>query len=95
VFQFALYSKARPENVALRKGKISVPGGDTRGVSITITDTKTEKKSFAMYDTTTGEYALIANATNPSVISINKKGILLYFRTNHPQRYICRKASNY
>jgi outer membrane protein OmpA-like peptidoglycan-associated protein/tetratricopeptide (TPR) repeat protein len=74
VFQFALYSAARPEMVAVRIGKIEVPDGDPSGVSITVTDAKTHKKSAAMYDTVTGEYAIITSAKNPSVISVNKKG---------------------
>jgi len=74
LFQFALYSKARPDKVALKKGKINIPDGDTKGVTITVKDAVTQKKGSVMYDTVTGEYAIVSTTKNPSIITVNKKG---------------------
>lgn len=74
LFKFQLYTQARPESVAVRKGRITVPDGSPSGVTITATDAKTHKKEAVIYDTTTGEYVTVTSAKDPSVFTVNKKG---------------------
>ena len=74
LFSFKLYTLARPQKVAVRKGKIAIPDGNPSGVTITVIDVKTHKKEAVIYDTTTGEYVTVASATDPSVFTVNKKG---------------------
>jgi len=74
LFQFGLYLKARPEHVALRKGKINTPDGDTKGVTISVKDAVTNKPGSVIYDTVTGEYTMVSTTKNPSIMTIKKKG---------------------
>jgi outer membrane protein OmpA-like peptidoglycan-associated protein/tetratricopeptide (TPR) repeat protein len=77
IYQFALYSAARPDKVSLVKGKIATPdGGSLAGATIEITNSKTQKKAPVMTDSTTGTFATVVNESDNAdyVITVKKKG---------------------
>jgi outer membrane protein OmpA-like peptidoglycan-associated protein/tetratricopeptide (TPR) repeat protein len=77
IYQFPLYQEARPEKVALLKGKITDDAGNTvSGASITITDAKTHKKAAVISDTVNASFAAVVNESQGQqyVMTVNKTG---------------------
>ncbi len=77
IYQFALYPEARPEKVALLKGKITDDEGTPiTGATITITDAKTHKTAAVINDTVNASYAAVVNEAqgHQYVATVTKKG---------------------
>jgi len=77
IYQFALYPAARPEKVALLKGKITDDDGNKLpGAMVTITDVKTHKTAAVINDTVNASFAAVVNEAQAQdyVVSVNKKG---------------------
>lgn len=77
IYEFTLYPAARPERVALLKGKIADNNGSPlTGATVNITETKTHKKAAVMSDTVNATYAAVVNLSKNQqyVVSVNKKG---------------------
>jgi len=77
IYHFDLYQAARPEKVALIKGKIADADGNAiKGGSITITDVKTHKKAVVMSDTNNASFsAVVSESKNQQyVVTVNKGG---------------------
>lgn len=70
VYYFDLYQEARPQDVALIKGKlIDEIGEGLKGATLEIKNVKTKEKTEAVVDSLTGQYA--------AVVSLKKKDDLL------------------
>lgn len=77
IYHFALYPEARPEKVALLKGRITdADGSPLTGATITITDANTHKKVAVMNDTITASFATVVNESQNQqyIATVNKKG---------------------
>jgi len=80
VYQFPLYPEARPEKVALLKGKITDNDGSAlTGATITITDAKTHKATqvAVISDTVNASFTAVVNVSKGQeyVVTANKKRI--------------------
>ncbi|HXB11513.1 MAG TPA: OmpA family protein [Bacteroidia bacterium] len=78
IFQFALYSAARPDKVAIVTGKATTPDGKVAtGATVTVTNSKTHKTAAVITDSATGTYTTavaLPEKDDEYVISVNKKG---------------------
>ncbi len=77
IFGFALYQEARPDKVALVKGKTTdVNGNIVTGAEVTVTNAKTKKTATVITDTMNGTFvtAVDVNDSANYVLTVNKKG---------------------
>jgi len=78
IYQFPLYSAARPQKVAVITGQAKTKDGDiASGTEVTITDTKTKKPVNVMNDTTTGRFAAAVTLQEGAsyMVTYKKKGM--------------------
>ncbi|HTB06246.1 MAG TPA: OmpA family protein [Bacteroidia bacterium] len=77
IYQFILYSAARPEAVSMISGKNVTSEGDVaEGVDVKIIDAKTKKSVAVMNDTITGEFRAVVNMAQKHdyIVTATKKG---------------------
>lgn len=76
-YEFELYAEARPQQIFLLKGTIKDSSGNQiSGAEIEIKDMKTKKKSFAMVDSTNGEYVMAIKKTNDLLFTVKKNNLV-------------------
>ncbi len=77
MYYFELPQNARPDEVAIIKGKVQTSEGNSvKGAQVEIKDAVTKKITKAVVDSSTGEYAVAANVKkkNDMLITIKKDG---------------------
>src|SRR6185312_10797122 len=79
IYQFPLYSAARPKKVAVLTGQTKTKEGDVAtGTEVTVTNTQTKKPvTTVMNDTTTGHFALAVtvNERESYTVTYKKNGM--------------------
>jgi outer membrane protein OmpA-like peptidoglycan-associated protein len=77
IFSFELYKDARPQDVSFLKGKIEdKSNAEVKSFTVEVTDAVTKKVTFAVVDSTTGDFAVVVNTKvkNDLIITAKKDG---------------------
>jgi outer membrane protein OmpA-like peptidoglycan-associated protein len=77
IFSFELYKDARPQDVSFFKGKIEdKSNAEVKSFTVEVTDAVTKKVTFAVVDSTTGDFAVVVNTKvkNDLIITAKKDG---------------------
>lgn len=74
-YGFELYKEARPQEVILTKGQIKKDSIPLAGAIVEIVDMKSKKKSFAVVDSTTGEFMFAQKKNTEVSVTVKKDSI--------------------
>jgi outer membrane protein OmpA-like peptidoglycan-associated protein/tetratricopeptide (TPR) repeat protein len=74
LYEFELYTEARPQRVALIKGEVRSEDGSPIEANVELKNTETKKVIQIPIDQTTGKYAMVALLKNDYVLTVKKEG---------------------